>query len=144
MRIIILLGMIFFWTTVAVGLAGIATSTTPRAGDEVMFMVAIFVGPMFGFVTGALLLWLIGSKPQPKRKRPTPRPRPIAESRPFRSRLANYTHQEEAEVMSPTEYRSKMPFWMAVDFFTRVPPKSAFAIRRILRRIRALASKAES
>ena len=56
---------------------------------------------------------------------------------PFRKRLAQFTHQEEADVMQETDtFQSKMPFWSAVDFLLHVPPKSARAIRVCLLAIR--------
>ena len=60
----------------------------------------------------------------------TPRPSP---PKPFRKRLANFTHQDESAVMTDDgEFQSKMPFWSAVHFLYRVPPKSADFIREVL------------
>lgn len=62
--------------------------------------------------------------------------------KPFRERLANFTHQDESEVMAETDsYKSKMPFWSAVSFLSKVPPKSAQLIRYYLIAIRRAAMR---
>lgn len=132
MRVIIVSGVIILFTFLSIAAAGVDSS-------EEWTMACVIIGPVAGAFAGFALLRLIGSNPRRRSPRRTPKPRPIASSSPFRQRLAKFTHQEEAEVMVETSYRSKMPFWVAVDFFTRVPPKSARLIRRILERIRQLA-----
>lgn len=73
---------------------------------------------------------------------PRPVPPPISATIPFRTRLAAFTHQRESEVMSKQErFRSKMPFWSAVDLLARVPPKSAQLIRYYLAAIRRAAGR---
>lgn len=56
---------------------------------------------------------------------------------PFRTRLAEFTKQEEADVMQENErYVSQMPFWSVTNLLSSVRPKSARLIRRYLLAIR--------
>lgn len=144
MRIIILIGVIIICTAIAISSVGVMTPGMNYPDEQAKLMVAIIFAPTFGYFLGLALLRLIGSKPRRRRTRRAPKPTRVTPSRPFKSRLADYTHQSESEVMTHTEYQSRMPFWMAVDYLTNVPPRSAKAIRRVLERIRSLVSKAGS
>ena len=73
---------------------------------------------------------------KPPKARTRSRDHPASPAIPFHRRVARFVDKDEGEVLTDDGYRSKMPFWIAVDAIVRFPPKSASLIRTSLLQIR--------
>lgn len=101
---------------------------------------AVMIGASMGWMAGGLFGYALVAfiRPVP-RARKAIRPKPLVqqESRPFRSRLADFVGKDPYEVMGDQKPSgSKMSFWSAVNSLLLSPPKTAAEIRRLLLRIR--------
>ncbi|MBB3210760.1 hypothetical protein FHS27_006608 [Rhodopirellula rubra] len=143
--------LIVVFTVSGAALGSLFAFVIPGATPELIVTSATVYGGLGALVGGGSVA-LSKSRRKRDNARSTRRPavhKPVQQNRraaahpnvptpqPFRKRLAKFTDQDESEVMTETDsFKSRMPFWSAVDFLIHVPPKSAQVIRACLVAIR--------
>lgn len=139
MDILLIVVCMFFGSAAG---AGIGLAIPGASPENIALLVSVggILGALFGFLL--LALW---KKTFDRSARTTRIGRtPVATAnrrRSFHARFAQYAGKSEDDSLDAGEFRSSMPFWSAVNFLVRVPPKSAAMIRHSLEAIRRILRK---
>lgn len=120
------------------GTGAVIGKAIPALSPNMVIVVAVVFGAV-GTIAGYFIVAIRKKKKKGRltARNPSPKAKPAPTSQAFRKRLADFTGHGESEVMVESDtYKSKMPFWTAIDVLVRIPPKSARLIRRYLLSIR--------